>query len=86
MVAGWGGEVDRMAKESSPVSAVKARVLEVLPNELFRVELADQSRVLAHAGSRRELDFLRLLPGTEVRVLLSPRDGGRARIVKRCEP
>jgi translation initiation factor IF-1 len=50
------------------------------------LQLADQSRVLAHVSSRREKDFLRLLPGDEVQVRLSPRDRGRARIVKRCEP
>lgn len=75
-----------MASAVAPDSETRAKVVEALPNDLFRLQLADQSRVLAHVPSRREKDFLRLLPGDEVQVRLSPRDRGRARIVKRCEP
>ena len=75
-----------MAEEREQYGDVRAKVVEALPNDLFRVELADQSRVLAHVAPRRGLDFLRLLPGDEVRIQLSPSDRKRARIVKRCEP
>jgi len=75
-----------MASAAVPGSETRAKVVEALPNDLFRLQLADQSRVLAHVSSRREKDFLRLLRGDEVQVRLSPRDRGRARIVKRCEP
>ena len=75
-----------MASERERGAGVRAKVVETLPNGLFRVELADESRVLAHVASRRGLDFLRLLPGDEVQIQLSPSDRKRARIVKRCEP
>jgi translation initiation factor IF-1 len=75
-----------MAGAAAPGSEMRAKVVEALPNDLFRLQLADQSRVLAHVSSRREKDFLRLLPGDEVQVRVSARDRGRARIVKRCEP
>ena len=75
-----------MAGEKKQDLGVRAKVLEALPNDLFRVELADQSRVLAHVAPRRGLDFLRLLPGDEVQIEVSPSDRSRARIVKRCEP
>jgi translation initiation factor IF-1 len=75
-----------MAGEQKRDLGVRAKVVEALPNDLFRVELADQSRVLAHVAPRRGLDFLRLLPGDEVQIEVSPSDRKRARIVKRCEP
>jgi translation initiation factor IF-1 len=75
-----------MSGEQKHGAGLWARVVEALPNDLFRVELADQSRVLAHVAPRRGLDFLRLLPGDEVQVQVSPSDRKRARIVKRCEP
>jgi len=69
-----GGEVRRR----------EARVVEKMPNEVYRLELEDRTMVLAHAASRRERDFLRLLPGDRVVVELSPRDPGRGRITQRC--
>lgn len=64
---------------------VKARVIEALPNELFRVELENQKQVLAHPASRQGRSFLRLLPGDHVKVKLSPKDRTRGRIVERYE-
>jgi translation initiation factor IF-1 len=60
---------------------VTGRVLEALPNALYRVELASQGRpqVTAHASGPAGL--LRLLPGQAVEVELSSYDGSRARIV-----
>ncbi|HYM11352.1 MAG TPA: translation initiation factor IF-1 [Bryobacterales bacterium] len=59
------------------------KVIEALPNAMFRVELEDLSRVLAHVAPRRNKDFLRLLPGDPVEVELSPLDPGRARVVRK---
>ena len=59
----------------------KATVVEALPNALYRVELEDTNRVVAHVGARHKKDFLRLLPGDRVEVELSPRDYGRGRVV-----
>jgi translation initiation factor IF-1 len=58
-----------------------ATVVEPLPNALYRVELEDTSRVLAHVTARHKKDFLRLLPGDRVEVELSPLDSGRGRVV-----
>lgn len=60
-----------------------ATIVEALPNELFRLELDDQSRVVAHVGAKRGNDFLRLLPGDRVNVVLSPSDVKRGRITRR---
>lgn len=62
---------------------MKGRVIEALPNALFRVELEDLRRVVAHVSARRNKDFLRLLPGDPVEVELSPLDPGRARVVRK---
>jgi len=62
-----------------------ARVLEPLPNAMYRLELEDTSRVLAHVSLRSRKDFLRLLPGDRVEVELSPLDLGRGRVVKRFQ-
>jgi translation initiation factor IF-1 len=59
----------------------KGRVIELLPSAMYRVELEDMTRVLAHVGARRSKDFLRLLPGDLVDVELSPLDPRRGRVV-----
>ena len=66
--------------EKEPVRR-KATVIEPLPNALYRVKLEDSSRVLAHVSARHKKDFLRLLPGDQVEVELSPLDFGRGRVV-----
>lgn len=62
---------------------VEGRVVEQLPNILFRVRLDDGREVLAHIGGRLRLNIVRLLPGDRVRVELTPYDDGRGRIVAR---
>ena len=59
------------------------KVIEQLPNAVYRIELEDLSRVLAHVSARRNKDFLRLLPGDQVEVELSPLDLGRGRVVRK---
>jgi translation initiation factor IF-1 len=61
----------------------RATVLEPLPNALYRLELEDASRVVAHVPARHKKDFLRLLPGDRVEVELSPLDYGRGRVTRR---
>ena len=61
----------------------RAKVLEPLPHALYRLELEDTSRVVAHVPARHNKDFLRLLPGDQVEVELSPLDYGRGRVTKR---
>ncbi len=64
-------------------SAVKATVVEELPNLVFRVELENKQQVLAHAAGGREKNFVRLRPGDKVELELSPKDWTRGRIVKK---
>ena len=58
-------------------------VLESLPNAMFRVELENKHRVLAHISGKMRKHFIRILPGDRVLVELSPYDLTRGRIVYR---
>jgi translation initiation factor IF-1 len=62
---------------------VQARVLEELPSLMFRLELKNRQTVLAHAAGSAERNFVRLLPGDQVEVELSPHDATRGRILKK---
>jgi translation initiation factor IF-1 len=73
-----------MTKDSERRRSLPGTVIESLPNDLFRVRLDDQSMLLAHVGTRRSNDFLRLLPGDRVKVEPSPSDRRRGRISERC--
>ena len=62
---------------------VEGTVLEVLPNTMFRVELPNKHRVLAHISGKMRLHFIRLLPGDKVTVEMSPYDLSKGRITFR---
>ena len=71
-----------MAKEEA--IEVMAKVLETLPNAMFRVELEDSKhQVLAHVSGKMRKNFIRILPGDRVLVELSPYDLNRGRITYR---
>ena len=62
---------------------VTGTVLETLPNAMFRVELDDGHKVLAHISGKMRMHYIKILPGDRVRVELSPYDLGRGRITYR---
>ncbi|HLG51328.1 MAG: translation initiation factor IF-1 [Chloroflexi bacterium] len=62
---------------------VEGRVIEALPNAMFRVELDNGHTVLAHISGKLRLNFIRILPGDRVMVELSPYDLTRGRITYR---
>ena len=70
-----------MAKEE-PIE-VEGRVIEPLPNAMFRVELENGHRVLAHISGKMRMHFIKILPGDKVTVELSPYDLTRGRITWR---
>jgi len=65
------------------VSFVVGRVVEPMPNALYRVELDTGHRIVAHVAPAARLRFLRVIPGDRVRVEVSPLDPGRGRITKK---
>jgi translation initiation factor IF-1 len=62
---------------------VSGTVTETLPNAMFRVELENGHRVLAHISGKMRLHFIKILPGDRVTVELSPYDLSRGRIIYR---
>lgn len=62
---------------------VEGKVIECLPNTMFRVELPNGHRVLAHISGKIRLHFIKILPGDRVLVELSPYDLSRGRITYR---
>ena len=62
---------------------MEGKVTEALPNAVFRVELENGHKVLAHVSGRMRMHFIRILPGDQVTVELSPYDLSRGRIVYR---
>jgi len=71
-----------VAKEEGIV--VEGTVVEPLPNAMFRVELENGHKVLAHVSGKMRKFFIRILPGDKVTVELSPYDLTRGRITYRA--
>lgn len=65
--------------------AVEGTIVEVLPNYLFRVELANGHRFIAHTSGRMRLNFIRLEIGDKVTVEMSPFDLSKGSITFRQE-
>ncbi len=61
----------------------EGKVIEALPNAMFRVELDNGHVVLAHVSGKMRMHFIRILPGDKVKLELSPYDLSRGRITFR---
>ena len=59
-------------------------MVEPLPNAMFRVELENGHKVLAHISGKMRMHYIRILPGDKVTVELTPYDLSRGRIVFRA--
>lgn len=80
-VAGHQPDSARLVSERR--APLVGRVIEPLPNALYRVELEDGHKVLAHTAGRARMQAVRILPGDRVHVELSTADPGRGRIIQR---
>ncbi len=70
-----------MAKEET--IQVEGKVIEPLPNAMFKVELDNGHVVLAHISGKMRMHFIKILPGDRVTLELSPYDLSRGRITYR---
>jgi translation initiation factor IF-1 len=70
-----------MAKEDA--IKVEGKVIEPLPNAMFRVELSNGHIVTAHISGKMRMNFIKILPGDKVTLELSPYDLTKGRIVYR---
>jgi translation initiation factor IF-1 len=73
-----------MAKKEDLIE-VEGVVLEPLPNAMFKVELENGHKVLAHISGKMRMHYIRILPGDKVTVELSPYDLTRGRIIFRTK-
>ncbi|MGB9711746.1 MAG: translation initiation factor IF-1 [Dissulfurimicrobium sp.] len=64
---------------------LEGKVLETLPNAMFRVELENGHKILAHISGKMRMHYIRILPGDRVTVEVSPYDLTRGRIVYRAK-
>ena len=62
---------------------VEAKVIDALPNAVFKVELEGGHQIMAHVSGKMRMHFIRILPGDTVTVEMSPYDLNRGRIVMR---
>jgi len=72
-----------VAKEES--IEVEGTVVESLPNAMFRVELSNGHKILAHISGKMRMHYIRILPGDKVTVEMSPYDLTRGRITYRAK-
>jgi translation initiation factor IF-1 len=77
----WFDGGDKLPKEDA--IEVAGKVLETLPNAMFKVQLDNGHKVLAHISGKMRMHYIKILPGDRVTVELSPYDLARGRIVYR---
>ena len=70
-----------MAKEEKIL--VQGRILETLPNTMFKVEIETGQVILAHLCGKMRMHYIKILPGDKVRIEISPYDLSRGRIIYR---
>ncbi|MDH4227762.1 MAG: translation initiation factor IF-1 [Deltaproteobacteria bacterium] len=73
-----------MSKKEESIQ-VEGTVVETLPNAMFRVELDNGHKILAHVSGKMRMYFIKILPGDKVTVELSPYDLTRGRITYRVK-
>ena len=72
-----------MAKNKENIIELEAKVIDVLPNTMFKVELENGHQVLAHISGKLRTNFIKILPGDKVTLELSPYDLSKGRIIWR---
>ena len=77
------GVLNNMAKEE--LIETEGKIIETLPNAMFRVELENGHVVLAHVSGKMRMNFIRIVPGDKVKLELSPYDLSRGRITFRVK-
>jgi len=77
------GEEKPLPKPKEDAIVLEGKILESLPNAMFKVELENGHAVLAHISGKMRMHYIRILPGDKVQVELTPYDLTRGRITYR---
>lgn len=72
-----------MSKED--VIEVEGKVIEALPNAMFKVQLENGHEVLSHVSGKLRMNYIRIVPGDKVKLELSPYDLTKGRITWRVK-
>ncbi len=70
-----------MAKDD--IIELEGKIIEKLPNTMFRVELENGHQILAHISGKLRMNFIKILPGDKVKIEMSPYDLSKGRIIWR---
>jgi len=81
----YTGEDDKGFMSKEEAIQVEGTIVEPLPNAMFRVELDNGHRILAHISGKMRMHFIKILPGDRVTVDLSPYDLTRGRVTFRAK-
>jgi translation initiation factor IF-1 len=76
-------EESHLPKPKEDAIVLEGTVVEPLPNAMFRVELENGHKVLAHSSGKMRMHRIRILPGDKVQVEITPYDLSRGRITYR---
>lgn len=82
-MSGINEKNEKLVMAKKDAIQLKATVKEALPNARFKVELENGHEVLAHVSGKMRMHFIRILPGDEVTIEMSPYDLNRGRIILR---
>lgn len=76
---------DKLKSSSTKKEVIEmdGKVIEALPNATFKVELENNHKILVHLSGKMQMNRIKVLPGDEVIVELSPYDLSRGRIIRR---
>jgi translation initiation factor IF-1 len=80
---GFPNEESPLPKPKEDAIVLEGTIVESLPNAMFRVELENGHKVLAHISGKMRMHYIRILPGDKVQVELTPYDLTRGRITYR---
>jgi translation initiation factor IF-1 len=72
-----------MSQTSKNVIEKIGKVTEVLPNTMFRLQMEDETEVVAHLSGKMRMNYIKVLPGDTVTVELSPYNLAKGRIIRR---
>ena len=72
-----------MAKDD--LIEAEGTVIEPLPNAMFRVELPNGKKILAHISGKMRMNYIKVLPGDRLRVEMSSYDDAKGRIMHRLK-
>nr|WP_255700218.1 translation initiation factor IF-1 [Lactobacillus sp. S2-2] len=72
-----------MSVSKDNVIEIEGKILETLPNAMFKVELENGHEILAHVSGKIRMHYIRILPGDKVTVEMSPYDLSKGRITYR---